>query len=370
MQHLHLALMVAVVLALLICGECFAAIRPSFSLEYSAWHASDIVVVARGAEPGGKVTVLETWKGSLSKGDSLTVPGLPEGEPEVSQMPFGGKEPAVTAVSGQRMILFLVRQATNPKAPADAGGADKPSQVAWGSADLFGGMNVSMVWVEKGQVYNFSQIKNPGPSLLVARNQTEEQFKKQVDAVLADQIKVQKVLAIKDPSERARTLKPMAAGVNTDLQQAAMNGVAACGKQGLPVLREMLADDAYYQSCVVNSLVKALGDEAGPELTAILKQDLEYWRKLGPTLPVGWWNANARGNSGQTLIYQNRYGRLYTCLCSLRALKYAEAAEVVTALRDFWRSLPQLEDKSGLNQISQECDAVLKAILPPDARGQ
>jgi len=36
--------------------------------------------------------------------------------------------------------------------------------------------------------------------------------------------------------------------------------------------------------------------------------------------------------------------------------------EVVTEFRDFWRSLPQLDDKSGLNQMSEECDKILLAL--------
>lgn len=364
MQHLLLRRIAAVVLALLLSHDCLAGIRPSFMLEHCAWHASDIVVVSQNAAADGKLTVLETWKGAMQEGDLITISSLTDYAPKVSN-PFGGKEPPIKAVTGQRMILFLVRGATMQEASSQPTGVATQPEIIWSSASIFDEMNVSMVWVEKGQVYNFIQVINPGPSLLVAREQTEEQFKKDVEAVLEQQAKVQTVLSIKTPSERARALKPMASGVCTNMREAALEGIAACGKDGLPVVREMLADESYDQRSVIDTLVKAGGKDSGAEITAILKQELEYWRKLGPSLQIGWWNGTGLKSEERTL-YQNRYGRLYACLYNLRALKYAEASETVEAVRDFWQSLPQLDDKSGLNQISEECDAILKTLASQD----
>ena len=38
------------------------------------------------------------------------------------------------------------------------------------------------------------------------------------------------------------------------------------------------------------------------------------------------------------------------------------AADAVTRLRALWQSLPQLDDRSGLNQISETCTSILKKL--------
>jgi hypothetical protein len=46
----------------------------------------------------------------------------------------------------------------------------------------------------------------------------------------------------------------------------------------------------------------------------------------------------------------------------LRHARFADGKATVTAFRDYWRSLPQLEDRSGLNQMSEECDQLLAEL--------
>ena len=45
----------------------------------------------------------------------------------------------------------------------------------------------------------------------------------------------------------------------------------------------------------------------------------------------------------------------------MKEIRYHDAESIVAELRDFWRSLPQLED-SGLDQMSKECDSLLDAL--------
>jgi hypothetical protein len=59
---------------------------------------------------------------------------------------------------------------------------------------------------------------------------------------------------------------------------------------------------------------------------------------------------------------RDRYGLVLWALRGLAEVRCAESKKVVTEFRDFWRSLPQLEDKSGLNEMSQECDRVLAGL--------
>jgi hypothetical protein len=76
-------------------------------------------------------------------------------------------------------------------------------------------------------------------------------------------------------------------------------------------------------------------------------------------LKEGWWNDMRNTN---TEYLRSRYGKLLFALVTLQEQKYAGCRTVVTQFRDFWRSLPQLEDRSGLNQMSQQCDQILKAL--------
>src|SRR5262249_11515541 len=55
--------------------SAFAGIRPSFSLDYCSWHATDIVLVEVTPSPGS-FRVVESWKGDLEAGSPVVVPEL------------------------------------------------------------------------------------------------------------------------------------------------------------------------------------------------------------------------------------------------------------------------------------------------------
>jgi hypothetical protein len=113
----------------------FGFLRPSFDLDDCGWHATHIVVVTEGEKIDGKVTVLESWRGNLRKGDRLDLPDLAEfanlDSRTISGPPFGGKpkpdEPK--HVTGSRMILFLTWK------PAET----DPSKGSWMAASRWGG---------------------------------------------------------------------------------------------------------------------------------------------------------------------------------------------------------------------------------------
>src|SRR4030095_15910812 len=130
---------------------------------------------------------------------------------------------------------------------------------------------------------------------------------------------------------------------------------------GLPVLRRMLGDQTFLNvhSEVIKSLAAAGGNEVADELIAIVTEELGFWRETGPRLRQGGGN---NINKPETEVLRNRYSKVLEALYSLRKLKVASCKEVVTEFRDFWRSLPQLDDKSGLDQMSEECDEILRAL--------
>jgi hypothetical protein len=119
----------------------------------------------------------------------------------------------------------------------------------------------------------------------------------------------------------------------------------------------MLRDDRYDQADLVRAIAGAAGPQAGKELTAILQEELAYWKAMGPKLKAGWWNADP---AEPREALRNRYTILDTDLRVLASLSYQPARDIVTQIRAFWSSLPQLNDKSGLDQIIEECDKVLR----------
>ena len=128
----------------------------------------------------------------------------------------------------------------------------------------------------------------------------------------------------------------------------------------------MLRDEARsaQHADVVRALAWAGGPAVGHELVALLREDLAFWKATAPQLRPGWWNGTGLGGPDVEQL-RNRYGRTLQILYALRELRVAAGRDAVTELRDYWRSLPQLEDQSGLNQMSQECDNVLRALAGP-----
>jgi hypothetical protein len=71
---------------------------------------------------------------------------------------------------GSQMVLFLKE---SPEASSDH----------WKSADLFGEMKASAVWIDGGQLYAFRQLVNPGPSILVPWDMSLDKMRDRVSAI-------------------------------------------------------------------------------------------------------------------------------------------------------------------------------------------
>jgi hypothetical protein len=97
-------------------------------------------------------------------------------------------------------------------------------------------------------------------------------------------------------------------------------------------------------------LGRAGGIAEGNDLTVRLGHDLEFWRNIGPTLHEGWWNDDPTPDSP----LRNRYTQTLELVRVLDEIRFPGALSTAVALHDFWRSLPQLDDHTGLNQMSEE----------------
>jgi hypothetical protein len=141
-----------------------AGIRPSFSLEYCSWHATDIVVAEVREVGSGVFGVIETWKGQLQPGDDISIPEL---HPVHNAVPIslypritgffasdisGISEQIPAQPFGSRMILFLEKEQASESSitPTKPG-----SRVRWRPADLFKEMKTSVVWIDGGNLHTF-----------------------------------------------------------------------------------------------------------------------------------------------------------------------------------------------------------------------
>lgn len=360
---MRLAVLVRCLLACLavLVSPCLgqAAELPSFMLDLSSWTATDIVV-AREAEPGDeKLSVLETWKGRLAAGDTLVVPEMRRFAEARSRtvVPWAlrkeTKPPVV--VSGKRMVLFLKRGS-----PQTTG--QDPARIRWEFANLFNAVEVSVVWSEGEAAYSFFQMMNPGPSLLSPIDWPEAKMKKRVAEIVRIQESLAKIAAIPAGERRATEA---AAYVRSDVHEArgeAYRILAASGKPALPVLWKLLDEGSGVRDYeTIDALAAAGGADVAPEFVRILDRESAFWKARAPSLQVGWWNGKGLSRS-EVKSLQGRYSRVLHVLYGLRMMKFQESRKPVQAFRDYWRSLPQLEDRSGLNQMSQACDEIMKAL--------
>jgi hypothetical protein len=160
-----------------------------------------------------------------------------------------------------------------------------------------------------------------------------------------------------DKSERAERLKPY---VHSDVLPAKRFALEQLGKGGpsaMETIRPMLDDPEYKLDAedLIKAFAEAGGESAGEELNNRLQKELVFWETVGPTLRQGWWNQDAKPDAPLRLCY----GQTIELVRGLHRTHYTPALTTAVQLRDFWRSHPQLNDPSGLDQLARECNSLI-----------
>ena len=328
----------------------YAGIRPSFSLDYCAWNATHIVIATEGEEIDGNFAVLESLKGDLGFGESISIQELSNFNSESSrQVKQSYSETPIASkyVTGAKMILFLRKNPT--------------SKAIWESADFYKDFKVSVIWIEGEKTFAFIQTMNPGDSILVEFGKTEIEIRSRIFEINEIENSLNDVLKIENKTERAEELQDFVASDFYLAQKKAFDELKKCGENALPVLRKILKDQSLLEihPDAIETLAMVGGKKVGNELTEIVKEEMSFWKETAPKLSEGWWNDI---NNPDTEILRNRYSKVLEAIYQLKNIKFRNCKKVVTQFRDFWRSLPQLEDKGGLNQMSEECDKLLQEL--------
>jgi hypothetical protein len=350
-------------LLLLLCARTSSAeYRPSFHLEPSAWRASDIVVVTEGHKIDGTVAVVETWKGALRKGETLSIPELTQFKDrklrtvQTSGTPGTKPHEASQIVAGGRMILFLKDKSATTESP------NKKAPAKWVSASPMWGMRASTVWVENGRTYAFTQLINPGPSLLVDQNLLEAEMKKKVHKAVQTQQELLSIRKIKDCATRARRVRRLAESEPFYGQSEAFDILADCGQAGVPILVVIL-NDHRKSSKLYGEIVKALARAARPKgdalLTGMVQEETEFLQATTPSLPRKWWFHDGM-NSSEATEFRNHYHKTVYVLYELAKGPSEESREAVRKLKEHVDSLPQPEAESWVAYLSKTCDSVLR----------
>ena len=275
---------------------------------YCCWNATHIVLVA--TKPQGDIfEVIESWKGNLRVGEDIAVRELkpaPDAIPiavhfalDAKQWPYCtlSRDPHIGDVpeqaTGSLVVLFLKR-ASEDSAESEA--KTGVTQQKWQSADPFREMRTSAICVDGGELYEFVQWVNPGPSSLSPLGMSLGEVNSRVRELIHVQQALTDAATVEDRRARAERLKPFVRSDVFLVTQSALEELRKCASAALETIRGMLDDPAF--SGEVEELTKmyseAVGEGAGEELDRRLQQELSFWRAAGPVLARGWWNKDAR----------------------------------------------------------------------------
>jgi hypothetical protein len=340
------------------CHEGLAAFRPSFHGDSEAWRSTDIVLVST-LPTDGTFEVNEVWKGKLRLGARVVIPEL---IPLMNALPLSlypdlWNDPARRSIAeqipkqppGSQIILFLKR---NPSSL---------QETRWEPANAMNSMKASAVWIEGEQLYCFKQEINPGPSILLSMGSYSlQQLKERVAKVTDTRDEMQSILDIPEGERRVQLLKPY---VHSDViwaQQLAIQELGKSGPAAVPTIRAMLDDSAYTEQApeLIDAMVEAGGTTVGTDLSLRFERKVAFWASTGPSLKQGWWNEDPTPHAPLRL----QYSETYQLIIGLQKTRNKDSLAPAKQLYDLWVSYPELNDPSGLNQMSLECEKLI-AIL-------
>ena len=312
-----------------------------------AWDAPHVVTV------NGTGRVIESFKGDLRKGDIVDLKHLriPTSVPVINT-----KTEKAERITSDRLFLLLQKSKNFYEFFAPNFLNSKQ-----GTAIL------SMVWFHKGIVYSYGQRNIPGPVQLLPTGD-ETQFRQGI-------LNTQKALRIATKTPLKKRAQALVMFMKThahwkEIYQAreeTLKALSRCGQSGITVFPALFNDDkltCFYNE-VARSFINAVGVKSAPTFTAIVKQELVFWRKTAPTMPVGTLN-NAAGKGYSYQQYQNlqtHFNRLQAALNGLRHFRYPPGKRSAMQTLALWRSLPQLEAQRR-GPITASCEMILKRLSP------
>jgi hypothetical protein len=219
-----------------------------------------------------------------------------------------------------------------------------------------------------GRVYLFTQVMNPGPSILWGQRYYEAEMKIEVDRAVAGQGQLRRIAALKAPRARARqAAKHLAPGSPYPLDEASAilegGGTDALpkmrwilrddakanvhpsvtkvlanvgGEEAWPVLRGIVRDEskASLHGCAVRALAVAGGEAVVAELTAMVEKELRSWKKTALGLERG--RVNGTGLEPERVGFLgDRYNFVVEAFYALQRVKSPVCRYAADRFRDY-----------------------------------
>jgi hypothetical protein len=301
----------------------------------------------------GVFIVVESWKGELQSDEHVSIPELKPVPGAVTISLYPRSEQIPRQPPGSRMVLFLKKEeVSQASTPITAKSGEN-----WRPADFSSEMKTSVVWIDGGQLYSFQQVVNPGPSILTPRSISLQEMNDRVAEINRIQRELSEVVSIKSSGARAEGLKPFVHSEVYDARRVALNELGKCGPSALNTIRGMLDDPAFADEAaeLIKAFVGAGGEAVGEELNSRLQRELAFWKAMAPSLSQGWWNQDPTPHAP----LRERYGQTLELVRGLDRTHYVPALTTAMQLGEFWRSLPQLNDPTGINQMAEESEELV-----------
>ena len=332
----------------------------SFDADAAAWAATDVVVVSEGDAIDGRVTVLEAWLGDAVPGTELTFEALTHYREETARtvethflqdlMP---EEEAVKHVTGDRMVLFLLRGEGGRLGFTDTRIGDVPE---------------SLVWLEEGRAFARIQRVNPGSNGIGSVGTTTLELRSQVERTLALRDGIRLIATFNDPLVCVMAIAPHCRDARRFVQDDAFEILAASGPSGAAYLRVLALSPREPNLLFAPRVLQALGKASPKALVStvneMLGSELEYW--ASSSLPESWWSSS-EPVVGSRDYRRARYGRLMASLRSLDDLdqesdvsNLGSSRDAVVALKTLWETRPELASFSK-SQVGNLCSRILAA---------
>lgn len=314
-----------------------ARLMTSFTIEV-AWTASHIVL-AKETNQKGRFEVLDSWKGSLTRGSIIDVPDMVPLQSEPARH-LGSQKRQNEQFSS--IVLFLREQSPH-----------QARHQRWlpASSD----MKTSMAWLQDSRMSCFLPDNDFLDLKLRDCGMTWGEMRVRVRGVTHEQALLEAIRQIPDKRRRAEELAPFLLSEYRVARSFVLQQLEGCGREGVPTVVEILHDPALLDrhGDAIKVLVDIEGHQAGPELTALLDSDVRFWTSAGPTLKTGWWGQDVTPEAPLRL----RYSRTIDLVHALDGIRFSGARKSVSALRDTWQSIPDLN-----GQMTEECDRLLNRL--------
>ena len=341
-------LVVATALLLGLCGPAQAETLPSFHLDFSAWKASDVVVIDLDRR------VVETWKGNLKVGDELPIKNWNLTEAADIDYDYwyrrGSERPKdhPARVTGKRRVVFLIRDASKS--------ADDPK--AWEPASIGKDIDTCAIWVEGELAFAVQQWLNPGPALMHPLRTTESKLKAEVTRSDQQQRALRSAAAETDPGKRAAGVVGFVRESNYLARNETLSILADCGDAAWPVIKPLILDEKELpsHSGLIHLLDKIHGSDSVAVIETIIGQEIQYWDSL---------SMKEQQTGAYNPPMHHHYDKLSACLFVLKRISYRDAKGIVAKLRDKWDSHPILchlgsGGSDGRSPVLQYADEILK----------